>query len=115
MINKKIIGYYNAVFDGHGGWQVSNYAMNNLHKYIEEKLVESIKIKNKLNDDDYKKAIEYAFDRVEEEFLAFSKRAFQMGYPGAAYVGACALVTIVADDKAYIASAGDCKAGIYHI
>ena len=112
LINDKNLGYYNAVFDGHGGWQLAEYAINYLHTYIEEKLKEIMKKKGELNDDDYKKAIEYGFDRVEEDFLNFSREGFKKGFPRTAYVGACALVTVVAGNKVYIASAGDCKAAI---
>ena len=32
-----------------------------------------------------------------------------MGYPKVAYVGSCALVAIVKDNKLYVANAGDSK------
>lgn len=35
---KNLEGYYTGVFDGHGGWQVSDYAMRYLHTYIDEAL-----------------------------------------------------------------------------
>lgn len=105
------LGYYNAVFDGHGGWQLSDYAGKHLHRFLEKKLEEMVKEKGNLSDADYKEAIEYAFDAVEEDFLKLTREGFQKGFPRTAYVGACALVTVVADNKAYVASAGDCKAG----
>eukprot|EP00826_Nyctotherus_ovalis_P041565 TRINITY_DN4208_c0_g1_i3.p3 TRINITY_DN4208_c0_g1~~TRINITY_DN4208_c0_g1_i3.p3 ORF type:complete len:124 (-),score=33.12 TRINITY_DN4208_c0_g1_i3:538-909(-) len=49
---------------------------------------------------------------VEEEFLKLTREGFQKGFPKTAYVGACALVTVVAENKAYVASAGDCKAAV---
>jgi pyruvate dehydrogenase phosphatase len=110
-VDGKNIGYYNAVFDGHGGWQLAEYSSTHLHTYIEEKLKEVMK-KRELSDEDYKGAIEYAFDKIENEFLDFSREGFKKGFPRVAYVGACALVTVVANNKAYIASAGDCKAAI---
>jgi len=92
---------------------MSDYAKKNLHVYVEEELQKTYASKGKLTDDDYKKAIEIGFDRVESEFLKFSREAFQKGFPNAAYVGACALVAIVSGNKLYVASAGDCKAGIF--
>ena len=35
---KNIPGYYAAVFDGHGGWQVATYAAKHLHRYMDEEL-----------------------------------------------------------------------------
>ena len=35
--------YYAAVFDGHGGWQVSDYAMRKLHVYLDEELSKASK------------------------------------------------------------------------
>jgi serine/threonine protein phosphatase PrpC len=31
------------VFDGHGGWQVSDYAMRKLHVYLDEELSKASK------------------------------------------------------------------------
>eukprot|EP01022_Parablepharisma_sp_SALTPOND_P026366 TRINITY_DN6303_c0_g1_i3.p1 TRINITY_DN6303_c0_g1~~TRINITY_DN6303_c0_g1_i3.p1 ORF type:complete len:484 (-),score=12.11 TRINITY_DN6303_c0_g1_i3:1018-2469(-) len=109
----KRLGYYAGVFDGHGGWQMAEYAKKNLHVYVQEELSKIYNSKRAATEEDYKKAIETAFDRVEAEFLKFSKEAFQKGFPSAAYVGACALVTVVAGNKLYVASAGDCKAGTF--
>ena len=92
---------------------MSEYAKKNLHVYVEEELQKKLSTaKAGTNTDElYKKAIESAFDRIENEFLIFSKEAFQKGFPNAAYVGACALVAVVNGNKLYVASAGDCKAG----
>ena len=110
-INGKQRGYYAGVFDGHRGWQLAEYAKKNLHVYVEEELQRMMANKKGATDEDYKKAIETAFDRVENEFLNFSKDAYQKGFPNAAYVGACALVAVISGNKLYVASAGDCKAG----
>ena len=38
-----------------------------------------------------------------------AKVAFDAGYPKSAYVGACALMAVVHEDKIYVANTGDCK------
>jgi serine/threonine protein phosphatase PrpC len=38
-----------------------------------------------------------------------AKAAFDKGFPKVAYVGSCALVTVVHDNKVYIANSGDSK------
>jgi serine/threonine protein phosphatase PrpC len=38
---QSIDGYYSAVFDGHGGWQVSELAMKKMHLYIDEEIKKS--------------------------------------------------------------------------
>lgn len=110
-IHGRDLGYYAGVFDGHGGWQMAEYARKNLHVYVEEELGLLANAGAALADEDYCAAVESAFDRVEAEFTGFSKEALRKGFSNAASVGACALVTIVSGDKLYVASAGDCKAG----
>jgi len=46
---------------------------------------------------------------MEEEWLQVARVGFNNGYPKTAYVGACALVAVVHNDKVYVANAGDCK------
>ena len=36
--------------------------------------------------------------------------AFEKGFPKPAYVGSCALIAVVHNNKLYVANAGDCKA-----
>lgn len=96
--------YYAAVFDGHGGWQVSDYAMRQMHVYLDEEL------KSAKSEADVKRAISKAFGRVEQDWIDLAKTAFDKGFPKVAYVGSCALVAVVKDNKLYIANAGDSKA-----
>ena len=63
------------MYDGHGGWQVAEYAMKKLHIYLEEEL------KGAKNDDQIKKAILKAYSRVENDWISLAKLAFEMGYP----------------------------------
>jgi len=96
-------GYYAAVFDGHGGDQVAEFVRNKLHVYINEEL------KGAKTDAQITGAIERGFDRVEKEWFEMATLAFSLGYPKTAYVGGCALVAIVHNEKLFIANAGDCK------
>ena len=96
-------GYYLAVFDGHGGWQVAEMCNRKLHTYLDKHL------KGARKEQHIKDAITKAFDDCEEEFLQVAKKAFENGFPKTAYVGSCALIAVVIDDKLYVANSGDCK------
>jgi len=98
--------YYAAVFDGHGGWQVSDHAMRHLHTYLDEEL------KGAKTDAQIQQAIINAYNRVEKDWVELAKNAFDKGYPATAYVGSCALVAVVKDNKLYVANAGDSKAAL---
>lgn len=81
---------------------MSELAMKKLHVYIDEEIKNCKK--------DIPKAIQKAFKRLEEEWDNIAWTSFEGGFPKAAYVGSCALVSIVVDNKLYVANAGDSKA-----
>lgn len=95
-------GYYAGVFDGHGGWQHSEYVKAHFHKILQEKLISN-------NFKDIPKVIEETYEKLESDLLAFTKAAFNNGFPRAADVGTCALVAVIIDNKLYVANAGDSK------
>jgi serine/threonine protein phosphatase PrpC len=80
--------------------------MKKLHLYIDEELK---KCKNK-TDTEIVKAIADAFDRLETEWVQIANTSFQNGFPKAALVGSCALVSIAYNNKLYVSNAGDSKA-----
>lgn len=80
--------------------------MKKMHLYIDEELK---KCKNK-TDQEIIKAIADAFDRLENEWVQIARTSFQNGFPKAALVGSCALVSIVYNNKVYVSNAGDSKA-----
>jgi len=100
----KNYGYYASVFDGHGGWQLSEYVKKNLHLFFQEELdiTKEIPI-----------ALENAYNKAEKTFLDAARLCYSFGFANSAYVGACALTAIVQDNKIYTACAGDCKSFIF--
>ena len=80
--------------------------MKKLHLYLDEEL------KNAKTDDQIKQAILNAYDRVEKDWIKFCREPFDMGFAKVAYVGSCALIAVIKDNKAYIANAGDSKAAL---
>jgi pyruvate dehydrogenase phosphatase len=83
---------------------VSEYAMRKLHGYLDDTL------KGAKNERDIIKGIKEAYNKVENDWYGIAKSAFEGGFPKAAYVGSCALTTIIHDNKLYVANAGDSKA-----
>jgi len=56
------------------------------------------------------KAIADAFDRLEKEWIQIAQTSFHNGFPKAALVGSCALISIVYNNKLYVSNCGDSKA-----
>ena len=75
-----------GVYDGHGGWQVATHVSKHLHLYIDEALEK---------EKDVKKAITSAYQRIEDELLEKARAAYELGFPKAVTVGACALTAVV--------------------
>jgi hypothetical protein len=68
-----------------------------MHIYLEEFL------KNAKNEEQVKEAIKKAFLKIEQEWIEFTTKGFQNGFPKTAYVGSCALIALVIDNKLYVA------------
>lgn len=81
--------------------------MKKMHIYLDEELA-----KGQKNDDQVKQAIRNAYKRVEDDWVKVASEAFDKGYPQVAYVGSCALVAVVKDNKLYVANAGDSKGAL---
>ena len=78
---KSIPGFYAAVFDGHGGWQVSNFLMKHLDTILDKHL------KTAKSSKEIIEAISSAFDEAEEACYTKLKGAFDIGFPKAGSVG----------------------------
>ena len=82
---------YFAIFDGHCGITCSEYLMKNLHNFI---------FNNQFFPNNPIKALEYAFDKAEEEFYMIYEKSDS---------GSCAIVCLLIDDVIYVANLGDSR------
>ena len=99
---------FNAIFDGHGGWQVAEMASERL-------VPETISHLNNSNmKNNRSKSIEDAilasFKAVEQEYLNKVRDSYRLGFGEVAKVGACALLAVRNKDDLYLANCGDCRA-----
>lgn len=78
--------------------------MRKLHIYLDEEL------KGAKTEAQIKKAISQAYQRIENDWYELAKQTFDKGFPQPANVGSCALISVVIDNKLYVANAGDSKA-----
>ena len=90
-------GFFLAVFDGHGGDIISEYAKENLLKYF----LSSYKIQPDCLKEEEKitKAIQLSFNQIEKELYKSSYERYVRGEGRLATVGSCALDGIVYDNK----------------
>ena len=89
---------YFGIFDGHGGEECSEFINNNFINYL---------IENKNFPYDIKIAIVETFQKIEEDFF---KLKCSKSLEESDKSGTCALVSIIIDNKAYIANIGDSRA-----
>lgn len=64
-------------------------------------------IKDSLTEENVKTAIQSIFHQIESNLKEIQYKKFKNGEPRAAYVGSCGLLTLVLQDKIYIANLGD--------
>ena len=89
---------YFGIFDGHGGEGCSEFLKNNLLNYL---------IDNKNFPFDIKTGLTESFEKAEEEFF---KLKCSGDIEHCDKSGSCALVSILFDNKIYIANLGDSRA-----
>ena len=98
-----------GVFDGHGGWNVSEYAS----KVLIPKLVIKLKqaVLEKCNDDSRTDVDTIStFVDVENNYIESVRKSYELGYGSVASVGSCVCLAIKRDDRLTIANCGDCRA-----
>ena len=102
-------GYIMSVFDGHGGWILSQYASLLFYPYFLEEY-------NSKNNSEMTKeekilySLKKTFARIEEEFKLISLRKYYEGNKKYKSIGTCALVALIINKKLYTANLGDSKA-----
>lgn len=89
---------YFAIFDGHGGEECSEFLKNNFLNYL---------VENKNFPFDIKLSMIETFQKIEEDFFKLKcKDTLEESEKS----GSCALISIIFDNKIYIANLGDSRA-----
>ena len=109
-----------GVFDGHGGWQMAEYAHRRLLAEVQTRYEQQKTYVNyfttpdrerKLDGfDNMEKVLLSSFSTVEKEFLEKTREAFPLGFVELAKVGSCVLLAAHKGDLLYLANCGDCRA-----
>lgn len=101
-----------AVFDGHGGWQMAEFARKRMPSTVNRALAARDANAAALGTaPDTPRALVGAFESVERQWLGVAVPAVEAGFGRpAGHVGACALVAVVDDASIAVANAGDCRA-----
>ena len=92
--------YLAAVFDGHGGWQVSDYLFQNIKS----------KIEGLHSPPNWVDSLAQTFDELESELVSSVRASYKLGFSNVSTVGSCAIVAVVLNDRYIVANAGDCQA-----
>ncbi|RLN45301.1 hypothetical protein BBJ29_007959 [Phytophthora kernoviae] len=108
-----------AVLDGHGGWQVSEYARKTLIGNVQKELQylykagtdEPAQGDNKtVSDERVAVAIQRAFGRTDRDLMSQVSAAFKLGFGAVARCGSCACLAYVHESTVHVANAGDIRA-----
>ncbi|CAI5703284.1 hypothetical protein KXD40_003782 [Peronospora effusa] len=108
-----------AVLDGHGGWQVSEYARKTMIGNVQKELSYLYKPgtnepaqgdETTVSDARVAAAIQRAFGRTDRDLMAEVASAFKLGFGAVARCGSCACLAYVHGDTVHVANAGDIRA-----
>lgn len=96
-----------TVFDGHGGWQASEYAHREVPSVFEDELSSAADASDPAA---MEAALVRTFTRVDRAFCDAIRGAFTLGFGDVAKVGCCALAAVITPSHLVVANAGDCRA-----
>mmetsp|Transcript_4560 Transcript_4560/g.6791 ORF Transcript_4560/g.6791 Transcript_4560/m.6791 type:complete len:541 (+) Transcript_4560:134-1756(+) len=106
-----------SVFDGHGGWQCSDYASKRLHENLSQEMANYLgekdsegPIEEKIDRRVVAKALKSAFERTDRQYMVKVFGAFELGFGRDTRAGSCVLGTLVVDGVLFVANAGDSRA-----
>ena len=102
-------GFIMGIFDGHGGWVLSQYTNLLFYPYF----IEEYNSKDNLEKIEEKRivyALNKTFAKIEEEFKLISFLKNIEGNKKYKNYGTCALISLIINNKLYTANLGDSKA-----
>ncbi len=103
-------GLVAAVFDGHGGWQASEFAKARIAGSLGNALLDLGSLPETEGYDPKVSALVNTFQCLDREFLYHIRDSFSLGFGSVATTGTCALVALIEKERLYVANAGDCRA-----
>lgn len=95
-----------AVFDGHGGWQVSNYAAQGLI----DRVMTKINHTDEKDEQTLDNQISSIFEAIEQDIRTGVRNAVSQGSTNMVKVGSCVLLAFQKGDRLILANCGDCRA-----
>jgi serine/threonine protein phosphatase PrpC len=97
-----------AIFDGHGGWKISDF----LSRYIHSSLMSSYQsISNELSvADRLKHTLVTAFDNLEQMIVRKLGTPYTVEDKELSFSGSCGIVALIQDGVLAVANSGDSQA-----
>ncbi|CCI44376.1 unnamed protein product [Albugo candida] len=100
-----------GVFDGHGGWQVSNYLHRQLIESVRQRVNQNATTCDPLlgSQKNISEMLQDAFVQLDRDLAAQVQPAFNLGFGAVGRCGACALLVYIHDNVLSVANAGDTR------
>lgn len=95
-----------GVFDGHGGWQVAEFAKNT----IIPTTLKNLNTTDPLLPYAMQQSMIRSYLDVEEAYIKQIRAAYSLGFGAVANVGCCATLTVRHGQQLFVANSGDCRA-----
>lgn len=95
-----------GVFDGHGGWQVAEFAHTSMMRHLGPRLLHQ----NHHDEKGVTASLTQSFLAIENAYIDAVLPSYKLGFGDVGKVGSCVIVAARKEDALYVANAGDCRA-----